>query len=612
MPATAVPARATVWEWLRTALLAADLAWTCLNLGGFLPGARVAMVVLTTALLAAHLLDPDRGVRAHPAGWLFAPFLAYAAANIAWVSPVKWLGWIDWLTWAQAIAVFWVVLNGITSRACRAALVAVLGALGITAAVLAAYQHFRDPGWLMLGRHQAAQFLCRSTGFFGIPNSLGVFMGLLIPPALALTFGRGRSANVRILAGFTGLLLLLGFVLAVSRGAWLALAAALVLRPPGVAGRGVGVRLAAAAGTLAAVGAAAAALYFTFPLMAERAHQLVRDVGEKTRPILWRGAWQLFRAHPAWGAGGASFDALFEAYRPQGYLDQPYYAHCDYLQMLSDYGAAGFVLFFGAAAVLAVRTARARGLAGAGYTGLLAFFLHLLVDFHLHIPALALVVATLAALVTAAAWPAAAPAAPPALARRLAAGGMLAAAVVALLVLALPTYRAEETRRAAREQIDRMARDGADVTRDRARLDRIRAQLVRATVLDPGNGQAWADRAYGDSLAALVAPAQTEALGAEVEREARRATTLSAVVPEFWIRLGTGYDMERQWVQGGAEFLEALRLAPRRSDLWYYEAYHLSLNPRETGPALGAVGIALRLDPGNALAQSLRQRLETR
>src|ERR1035438_8969877 len=119
---TSSPVRASAWEWARVVLLSANLLWTTLCLGGFLPGTRVAMVALTAALLAVHRADPLRGTRAHPAGWLFAPFLVYAAANVAWVTPVRWLGWIDWLNWAQAAAVFWIVLNGVESRSCRRAI----------------------------------------------------------------------------------------------------------------------------------------------------------------------------------------------------------------------------------------------------------------------------------------------------------------------------------------------------------------------------------------------------------------------------------------------------------------------------------------------------------
>lgn len=574
------------------------------------------MTALTAALIAVHLGDTTRIRRAHPAGWLFVPFLVFAAANVAWVTPVRWLGWFDWLNWAQAAAVFWIVLNGVEAPACRRFLCAFLVALGVAAAILAAYQHFVKPDWLMLGRTQAEQFVGRSSGPFGIPNSLGVLMALLIPPVAWLVFGPRQPPEVRALCGVALVLLVAAFVLAVSRGAWLALGAAFALKPLVSPGRCLGRRVGVAAAAGSSVLLAGALLYVSFPLMHERVGQLLKDAGERTRPILWRGAWRIFESHPVLGAGAGSFDALFEAYRPEGYRDQPYYAHCDYVNTLADYGVTGFILLFGAVAILAWRCARARGLAGAAFTGLLAFGLHLLVDFHLKIPALAMIVATVAALVTAEAWPAAAV---------LPGGGVAgsglgrwtrvfaAAAVLALAFFwVIPKYRAEEARRIARSGIDSMAARGADVSREREPVTDIRARLAGAVATDPLNAQAWSDLAYADSLWALVNPNETGDLGFKVEEEAKRAVELCPVVAEFWIRRGTGFDMQRRHLDAGECFVRALQLAPVRADVWYYQAYHLSLVPNEAGPAGAAAEFCLRLDPGFRLAQALRQRLEAK
>lgn len=609
MSANPPPARATAFQWARTALISANILWTTLSLGGFLPGSREAMTVMTALLIAAHLADPARGMRAHPAGCLFLPFLVYAAVNVIWITPVRWLGWFDWLNWAQAVAVFWIVLNGVEARECKRFLCGFLIALGVLAAALAAYQHFVRPDWLMLGRTQASQFIGRSSGPFGIPNSLGVLMALLIPPVGWLAFSPGRNRPTRLLCIAALLFLCGGFVLAVSRGAWLALAAAFALKPLVSPGRSLARRVAGASIAVAVAAASVAILYFSFPKMHERVDQMVKDAGERTRPILWRAAWRIFEAHPAVGAGAGSYDSMFEAYRPEGYRDQPYYAHCDYLNTLADYGAVGFVLLFGAAAVAAWRCTRARGLAGAAFTGLLAFSLHLLVDFHMKIPALAMIVATVAALVTAQAWPAG---------REPQRGGASArvgalCAAVGVLVLAflwaLPKYRAEATRGHARGRIDKMAASEADVSAARGELYGIRSDLARALTTDPGNAQAWSDKAYADSLWALVDPTQTASLGVQVESEARRAIQLSPVVAEFWIRAGTGCDMQAHWIEGGACLVHALQLAPVRADVWYYQAYHLSLVSNEAGPAIEAANLCLRLDPGFLLAQALRQRL---
>ena len=605
------PAAATRGEWLRVCLLSANLAWTTLCLGGFLPGTRVAMAVMSALLVAAHFLDPRAARRGHPAAWLFVPFVAYAAANVEWLSPVRWLGWLDWINWAQALAIFWVVLNGVPSRAGRAALAWVVAVLGVTACAMAAYQHFEAPSWIMLGRTQAPQFVGRSSGCFGIPNSLGVFMALLIPPAAALAWEGGRAAWLRVLAAAALCAFAVGFVLAISRGAWIALAGACVLRALLGPGHSIARRIASSLAVVGAVALAAVVLYLAFPLMRERVDQLVRDAGERTRPVMWLGAWRIFEAHPILGGGGGGYDVLFEAYRPQGFRDQPIYAHCDYLNTLCDYGALGFVLLFGAAAAVGWRCAGARGLAGAAFTGLLAFALHLLVDFHLKIPALAMIVATVGACVVRVAWPSTDPG--PAGAASRAAGVLAAAAALGFgLFWAVPKFQAEEWRRQARESIDKMASGGADVVRERAALAEARGRLARAVARDPGNARAWSDKAYADSLWALVEPARTVELGAEAEADARRALALSSVVSEFWIRLGTGLDMERRWADGGDCFVQALKIAPMRADTWYYRAYHLSLSSSETGPAEAAASISLRLDPEFLLAQSLRQRLEAR
>jgi tetratricopeptide (TPR) repeat protein len=583
------------------------LVWATLCLGGVLPSTRLVTCALAAALILAHFLDPGAGPRAHPAGWLLVPFLLYGAANVAWVSPVKWLGWFDWLNWSLAALVFWVVLNGVRSGAVRGALCGVLVLLGAACGALAIFQHFLDPDWIMMGRRQAEQYLGRSSGAFGGPNSLGAFCALLLPP-IGWEAARGRgAARAACMAAFP--LVGAGLVLSVSRGAWLGLIAALAVAPLLLRGAGAARRVATAALSLAAAAACAAALYALFPLMRDRVGHLVTDMGEKSRPIIWRGAWRIFEGHPVLGAGAASFDSAFEAFRPLGFQDQPVYAHCDYLNTLCDYGVVGFLLAFGAAAAIACRLRRSRGLAAAAFTGLLAFSFHLLVEFHLKVPALAMALAVVAALTTQQAWPAAVAAR----ARRGRAAALFAFAAAAFAVAwAVPRYRAEALRLGGRDRIDRVAARGGDISKEPAELAGIRADLARAVAIDRLNAQAWSDKAYADSLEALVVPGDTARLGEQAVKDADAALALDPLRFEFWIRKGTGLDMQRRWPEGGGCFAKALVMAPNRADVWYYEAYHLSLKASETGPAMAAVNLCLRLDPGFLLAQALRQRLANR
>ena len=627
MPTESTSARVSVWEWLTAALLVANLAWTTLCLGGFRPETMVVTGALNGLLLAVHLVG--RGLaragdapRIHPASWWLLPFLAYALANVLWVTPVPWLGWRDWLGWAQMILVFWVVLNGVRARATRTLVFGALVAVAFVAVVLASYQRFVRPDWLMLGRVQAEQFIGRASGSFGIPNSLAALLLLVIPAAGVRTFRRGATAVQRVLWGYLLLVFGLGLVLTISRGAWLALALVLAVWPA-LAVEGSGWRRARWAG-LAALGvlAVAGALYFSLPRVRERFQMLKADAGEKTRPIMWRGAWRIFQAQPLVGSGAGSFNVRFERFRPEHYQDEPQWAHNDYLNTLSDYGAVGFLLFFGAGAVVAWRTWRGaalrrdwldeRALAGALTAGVVAFGLQLFVDFHFKIPALAMAFAIVAALLVQRGWSV-----------RERAGGIswrqrvtsLAGAAAVLAVTfgcVVPFYRAEALRYGARQSINRLATTEADLAEQRRVLLQARADLARAVEISPANAQGWADISYAAALWSHVEPSESVQLGHEAQRAAERALARSQGVPEFWLREGVALDLEGRWNEAGGAFARALELAPASALVWFYRAFHLGLNPACSDLADAAAAFSLRLDPGNKQAQALRQRLANR
>ncbi|MDB6092967.1 MAG: O-antigen polymerase [Verrucomicrobia bacterium] len=616
--------RASIGEWIQAGLIAVNLAWTTLCLGGFRPETMVVTSALNGLLLLVHLggrAASRREVRPlHAAGWWMLPFLIYAAANVIWLTPVPWLGWRDWLGWAQMIVIFWVVLNGIRSTATRAFLFGSLAAVAVATVALACYQRFVKPDWMMLGRIQVDQFIGRSSGSFGIPNSLAALLLLLIPPFAALAIRRGANPAGRLAGGFLTLVFGLGLILTISRGAWLSLAVVAAAWPvfasQGSAWRRLGMAMASAT----AVAVLFAIGYFSMPSVRERFVQMKNDAGERTRPIMWRGAWQIFREHPAWGGGAGSYNVLFEKFRPAHYQDEPMWAHNDYLNTLSDYGAVGFGLFFGIGAALGAQTVRKRRrrerdwlddplVAGGLVAGMVAFGLQLFVDFHFKIPALAMAFALVAALVVQRFWPETGE--PQRLDRAQRTGLWMTAAglVVALLLAVTPFYRGEALRYGARQAIDRLASNGSDPIAQRSALESAKGDLVNSLKMWPANAQAAADLSYATSLWAHTEPASTAALGKEAEKLADAALARSLVVPEFWIRRGVALDMQGRRPEGGAAFVQAVLLAPSSAHTWYYQAYHLSLNKSDAGLALAAVDFCLRLDPGNGEAQLLRQRL---
>jgi O-antigen ligase len=618
--------RASRWEWAQAALLVANLGWTTLANGGY--GARIELVtvLLAGALVVVHAIAAaqTRGAThaLHPAGWLLLPFLVYALANVWWITPVPWLGWRDWLGWAQLIAVFWIVLNGIRSSGPRRMLFYALVALGIVGVLLGCYQRFVQPEWRMVGTERPVAFLGRASGSFGIPNSFAGYLLLLLPAVAALTLRRTAAATERVWWGWVGLVLSFGFVLTLSRGAWLSLVLALPVWPLLAARGGWRRRAGLALGVFLVLVATGAVIVTKYPNARERFSQLVADSGEVTRPLVWRGAWLLFRDAPAFGTGSGSYNVLFEKYRPERFRDEPMWAHNEYLNTLSDYGAVGFLLFFGAVGVIAVRCAmqprpekRGRhGLADpfvvAGFgAGLLAFSLQMSLDFHLKIPALALSCAVVAALAVGAAWPGEAGQTKSGALSKFGWFALATTTVVAVLFFFRPMLGSEALRTGARRAIDRLSRFGPEHPDYGRTLPAARTTLLQATARDHANAQAWADLACATALLAHVEPTRTAELGREAEVAADRALQLSGVCGEFWIRRGVARNMQGRWAEAGSDFAKAVAQAPADATTWYYYADHLFRRPftQEAGEA--ALNSCLRLDPWNHGGVILRQRL---
>lgn len=627
--------RASAGEWIQAVLLAVTLAWTILGLGGYPPQVMAVSIALTTVLGVVHatrlgiewrrrpLSGECRRALLHPGAlalWLFVP---YAAANVIWVSPVPWLGWVDWAKWWQIAVVLAVASSALRASGPRRLVFSALAVIGVTGVALACFQRFVNPAWLMLGHGQAAQFLTRSSGPFGAPNSFAGLLLLIIPATAALTLRRGASAVERIGWGWVTAVLGLGLILTFSRGGWLALAMATVAVPLLGQRSGWVRRLRGVSLAMVAVLAIGSTVYVVSPQARERFGQLVQDQGERSRPILWQAAWELFREKPVFGTGAGSFETHFEFHRPDGFVDRPEWAHNDYLNTLSDYGLAG-TLLLAVGVVLAVRPRRdapattiAKSRSGSDWSesaalrvglgvGLLAFALQLIVEFHFKLPGLGLAFATVAGLalpydgteqtrgVTAGRgvrllfpW--------------LAAGGLLVAGVALGRILVAEAWRVE-----ARAGVGRL---GQVTVASMSDVEAITSRLRRAGTWAPANGSIWSDLADVTLLRATLEPESRESLGRVAELAADRALGCSTHVYEFWLQRGLARSLQNRWVEAGDDFVKAIALAPANARPWFYYAEHLSREPTRSALAVGALAFCLRLDPNHREAISLRQRL---
>ncbi len=132
------------------------------------------------------------------------------------------------------------------------------------------------------------------------------------------------------------------------------------------------------------------------------------DLLREGRPLLWGNVGRIIAAFPVFGAGLGTFVSVYPAFEkvagPELLL---VHAHNDYLEYISELGAIGFALLFGAVLFIGVssflswrerRNPDVKGIALGGVISLIVILIHSLTDFNLHIPANMLLFAVVLAL----------------------------------------------------------------------------------------------------------------------------------------------------------------------------------------------------------------------
>jgi O-antigen ligase len=269
------------------------------------------------------------------------------------------------------------------------------------------------------------------TGTFVNENSYAAFANLLIPVALALGRDAQRRASVEgdrshpgyLLYFIAGMMVLSVFVsgsrtgiclCVLLTGAWLMIE----LKPgSGTRDAGLGVR---AVPLLAP-------LIIALGLLLLLGTDLVKDVPASFRGLpvqvtakarVCVATLRMLRENPLFGIGAGTFQHAFPYYQPEGLKGFYRYAHNDWLQYMVELGLVGSVLLAAliAASFAAWSNSSREGRRRQGYvegvlrardaTGLALALaglgLHAVVDFPLHVPAIALTAATWTGLIGAA------------------------------------------------------------------------------------------------------------------------------------------------------------------------------------------------------------------
>ncbi|MEE9606242.1 MAG: O-antigen ligase family protein [Myxococcota bacterium] len=504
-------------------------------------GGRWLGYALAALLLAAVLLRGGVSTAAAPALYLGAAGLGFAAAlarNLGCASrdalgvALLWgalalaqVGWsadrdaaLDGAAALLAAALVFLLVHAGLGEVERRRMAVAIGAIGAAVAALAIAS--MTPG-------------VRASFPLGNPNHLAGW--LLLPAAVASAglFLTQEGEDRRFVVFWFGVLLLSGAGMAISgsRGGGLAAAAAVgalvaLVRAP----RRLGAPVVTAA--LAAVGIALATLPAARPGLIPAA----RDASESSMGIRWQvyevAAHSALDAAPL-GVGLGGFAAAFATHRPADLPYAPRFAHNEFLHGAVELGAP-FLLALGATGVLVLRRVlrgreRPRALASwGGSAAIVAIAAHSLVDFTLHVPAIALAGAAAGGL----AWGAAG---------RVSAGGRcasqratqvaLSALAAVLVLLAGSEFAALRAAARAEEHLrsgdfadaERSARSGLRARPARSQLWRLVAEAAEHSHELGGGGAAALQRALSARAAAVEASPRQAGLHAE------RARTLAKV-----------------------------------------------------------------------------------
>ncbi|MBZ5514773.1 MAG: O-antigen ligase family protein [Acidobacteriia bacterium] len=189
---------------------------------------------------------------------------------------------------------------------------------------------------------------------FGNPNFVAGYLIGAIFLALALT-ASSKSSAARVLSGIAVLVTFAAIIGTRSRGAWVGLAAGLLVarrfwKAHGGEGAPVPEGGLSTGGAALGVWILPATLVIVVPSLTQQVRALLIQL--EARAYLWRAAWPMFTAHPLFGSGWGTFQLRFPELQARFLGAHPelsrYWTftrqlHSDPLQILLEAGAVAFV-----------------------------------------------------------------------------------------------------------------------------------------------------------------------------------------------------------------------------------------------------------------------------
>jgi O-antigen ligase len=579
------------------AVLLALLIGALLLIQALIGGTRLVFSFPSYGLLAlAAVLSVARRPVGRPQWLCFAGTVLMAGYVVgrAAFSPVAYLTLSDVYMVLACLATYLLVTLHLQSRRLLGWLFGALLLMALAHVTLGFWQFARGGDFMLFGLKRPPGGH-RASGFFISPNHLAGYLEVVGVMALSFTVWSDCRGWVRALLGYCGLLCFAGLAVTGSRGGYLSALVALAVF--GFLSLSVVHAVDRRRAMFLGVAGSFALLLLSGGLLSLMSQSLVLQdrmerLGEQFngsrfdfRIYNWQAALDQWKLSPWTGTGAGTHLYFGRIFRRPEIQSDPVHAHCDYLELLAEYGVAGAacVFFFVAAHVRAglrhlgeavEMEVRATGYLRhdqvALYIGALsavaAYLAHSVVDFNLHIPGNALLLSLVFALLGGLRAAPLAPAASPGLS-----GGETWPLRLALPLLGgwlgwggwakLPNeYWTEKMRQAlvARKFDETIALAGKAG----------QSQRNPETYFYLGE----ANRSIGDSIRLRSIRAPHYAAAVEWYRRAL------AIFPQddvTWLRLAESYDALRRFPEADTAYLTALRLDPNLGILYAFYAADL-------------------------------------
>lgn len=531
-------------------------------------------------------------------------FFAYMVLR-ALFSPVEYITRPDvFILLGGGITYLATVFTGSSPRV-RAWVVAAFLVLAFADGLIGAIQFFKGENFMIFGGFPRADYGKRASGFFSNPNQLAGFLEVAFLLGLGVALWGRWKLWARLLAGYGAFMCLAAMALTGSRGGYAStLAGALVfvvlsllVKERKGSGKVLPVVVAALV-LIAGLGGAAITLVKGSDVLRSRVEAAGNDL--PFRQNLWSAAMKQFALSPIVGTGSATYLYYGRQFRDVTVQTDPIYSHNDYAQLLAEYGALGFLAFLFVLVTHArcgwisigqlARHLRGSQLAGGSnslaltigaLSAVAAYLVHSFVDFNLHIPANALLMAFVFGLL---ANPGSIPASSktgeheavislPAPVR------FIAPALACWMLFAGIGYGygAYYAHRTDRILSDWRFMDKPEIAREAEKLARLGLER------DPRNLDLY--RALGDALYALAMlsshlPETRQKYIADSIETYKRAIELAPNDRNLILALAWTYDEIRQFSESAPLFKRALELDPNSAQVRSAYAAHLEAQGR--------------------------------